>query len=84
MLTRNPAQAIRDMVVICPRCRSVENHSNHYPNLTFREATDLALDEREAGRTRHAVRVILGWFFVAAANATRDPYACDHCRENFQ
>lgn len=84
MFIKSPAQALRDMIVICPRCQSVECHSNHIPNLSLHEATGLALDERQAGRPRRALRVILGWAFVAAANATREPFACDHCRENFQ
>ncbi len=83
MYVRNDPQALRDGLVICPVCQSVECHSNHYPNIALREVANLALDEHQAGRTRHALRLVLGWAFIAAANAIRDPYACDHCRENF-
>jgi hypothetical protein len=84
MFTKSSAQALRDMIVICPRCQSVECHSNHIPNLSLSEAASVALDEQQAGHNRQALRLILGWAFVAAANATREPYACTHCREEFR
>ena len=72
------------LLAACPRCGSTECHDNQLPHLSFEEAVTKALMERHEGHSEQAVRTLLNWALVIAANTARAPFTCSFCRVDFQ